>query len=561
MKRKFYLLLWLLCSITVVNAQSTDIVIQKLVKEELIAPEEVPAYKQYVKQAAVYKNTQYLTALYYLKFKNKTGKAYTPQVNIHDFYDESLIEEEQIYEAGVASQQFFDKLHNAGIVSDSVFHKLYPDMSNMFPFSEGTYCIEMAIYETRKQHYWDTANLLTYAQTLNANGLVTKKYKALQDAIKNKEITKAFDFLSYFDKAVFINDIDFKNPPETFVQLLYQKTAALLPKELAYTNLTTDFWLDEMEFPLFGSNMYNGVCKATLNHNNKHYEHLANLYPYMDTEINATYYEYFRVMPTYLELFNKVLANDKSPYRLVSVHDNYGIGYQLAFGVVAIKQEQLPALQLRTGMQIDVYHNDYLQTDEEITQSYLKCLTDKQIRKAIQVYKESGILNHLNEEELVEGLKNVNQGYFTNYNEVLAVFNDVVFHEFGIINDQVDGLDLLLANYYSMAHGRFTPQVALVDQELTRENGYVTVEYNVDDMLLAFDVAYNMEYNDINFMSFINQVAKTDKLSGKYYRISGCFNENDPYRKDAGVIFLTDTQYHILTEEKLIEIEEVAEDK
>ncbi len=363
-----------------------------------------------------------------------------------------------------------------------------------------------------------------FAQKLHDKAICTdQSYQKLLTDIENNTIDNPIKFLNYCTKAVIIDLKDYPNEPENYLEKIHQKTASLLP-ELKFTDFQFQIVLDSsVSDPSYESHK----VIVSLRCNGKVYRQSSFInasdigkYPQMEYFGKIDQQEYY-------QLFNKILADYQSPYRLHEVKANRGNAVDWnRFGIIALTKEQ--AAMLHDG---GVY---FTPSYERFTSS----LTSERIDTAILAYQNAGLLAHLSAAQIKLAIEKISQQDNQNLNQVLSCFPDVIYGfdtELGNLNDPYAEI---IQGLSSISKGVFNP-TSITDHFASPSGQKALVSFALQGKTYSKQVEINSDWVDPSFFELIDQAIKENKLNGQFYELYTGGQE-------AGLIFLTTSQYQYL---------------
>lgn len=102
----------------------------------------------------------------------------------------------------------------------------------------------------------------------------------------------------------------------------------------------------------------------------------------------------------------------------------------------------------------------------------------------------------------------------------------------------------LVANYATISHDIFKPENNTDTFDLDRDT--CTISFAVGGKMFTKKLEVHSDWMDTTFFEFMNEVAATLQLSGKFYNIN-------TKGQDAAIIYLTLEQYQTIKNKKLLE--------
>ena len=479
-------------------------------------------------------NSSYISALFFTEFETRTGKSYEFFVmfSAPDPNDEGFQENKQECIAIVT------KLYNVGLVTKQQQEQQLKALESYVPLSI-EFILNLAkavriVEETAKD------KLLPFVAELEGKGIVTTKYHELQNAVQAETLSNPKQIVPYFDKGIAVNVADATDEPEAALEAVFTKIASILPEELQFTNFsisvekTTRYdWYEEED-------AYDIVFSVT--HNQQRYA--QSIFYCFVHKGEEPILELKRLdWQDSLQLFNKMLIDQHSPYRIYEFYN------ELFTEDSAIFNEYVVAVAALTRNQAQFF--DYLNYQEirylglnAYFKYYFEGLETAEIQKAIEAYKKLGLLNHLNQDEVKAAETTVNNNFNTTYLEVLEAFPQVVLHFDTELGNLENPYEELVANYATISHDMFKPENNTDTFDLDRDT--CTISFAVGGKIFTKKLEVDSDWMDTTFFEFMNEVAATLQLPGKFYNIN-------TKGQDAAIIYLTLEQYQTIKNKKLLE--------
>ena len=332
MKTLLQILTVLILTANFANGQTTDSTLKKLIDNQLIEQKQVKDFEELLKKGDTKSNTTYLYSLFQIEFKELTGQFYS-EIGTHlSFGDEKpkLTEQTKINEELI---QYLSKLKSCDLISENQFTHFQSKINNN-EFVHSLQLLPSIIEQVALKEHMNPEKLKVFADKLKSKEIVNSKFDSLIVHIQQEKLQNPIDFLNYCNKAVIINEQDYPNEPEKYLELIHQKTASIIP-ELAFTDFQFQIVLDN-SISDSDSKFYDFV--VSLKSNGKKYKHKSSYHLYSPSK--NQYYGNKIDQQEYYKIFNKILADLQSPYRLHEVKAYQGNAVEWkVFGIIALTKE------------------------------------------------------------------------------------------------------------------------------------------------------------------------------------------------------------------------------
>jgi hypothetical protein len=414
---------------------------------------------------------------------------------------------------------FADKLLQAKLISAKTHEELTKKITPL----ELKWEYELVAYAalaTNREYYFQPGFFNRFADSLFFKDIISKNdYETILAKSASGEIRNRIDYLKYLKNAVIINLKEQRSDTAQFLEKIYRKTASAFP------TLPFDKFSYKVELDSAWSNdtikIYNAV--VTIEKNGQVFRHKS----YYDPRaLDIDEQEYY-------EIFNKMLADRQSPYRLHRFEID-----QHSFGIIALTKTQWENL---------VWWYDDMQ-ESYIVLSYEKFvnkLTQANIQSAINTYDSLGLFTHLTKKEKDSCIRELSTKTMVYYSDLLSGFKNLVFEidlEYGIENGQYKKLTKHLA---SISKGHFNP-TNIIDEYNFDRNRKFWYGFTLNGKKYLTKLEQTDDWLDPLFYDLIDQAVKEQDAGGAFYYLY----PNDGMR----IIYLTHAQYAALTQLQLIEL-------
>jgi len=352
-------------------------------------------------------------------------------------------------------------------------------------------------------------------------------HQKLLTAINDNKLSDPLDFLNYCDKATIIYLNRYPEKPDQYLEQIHTEVSKLLP-DLSYTGFQFQIVLDS-SISDNDSKFYKFV--VSLKSGGKTYKQKSSYHLY-----SVSKNEYFGNkidQQEFYKIFNKVLSDLQSPYRLheVKSYQQNAVDWN-KFGIIALTKEQADMLHGGGVFFMPSY------------ESFKNTLTSKRIDTAISEYQKIGLLSHLSSEQIKLAIDKASQQENRNLNDVLQCFpNTIVYFDTELGNLQNPYAELL-EEFSQISKGAFKP-TKIVDNFAKPTNKKALVKFTVNGKVYTKQLQVEDDWIDPDFFDLVKQVVTANKLGGQFY---------DLYTggQEASVVYLTKEQYDYLRANKLL---------
>ena len=539
------LLLLLSISSFVSIAQSDYEIIERLDKAGLLTSNEKKEIVKWTKQTEKLRNEVRRDPDAYIDTNSKKVSSYplsilcdakkfsTPGTrSIFSFsIDKTEIPEAERPEVIGKLNEFAGKILQAKLITEKTYEELLGKIRSF----ECQWELEVAHYAmlaTNREHFFSPKYFKPFADSLLSKDIISKEsYEELMSKVTAGALRKYEEYFKYLKNAVIIDFKPYSDKPEEYLEAVHRKTAEAFPG-IAFEKFSYSIELNKKEsFENFKS--YNLV--VTIQQGSKTYKHSS----YYDLEGPEALWRpgKLRLDPNdYYQIFNKMLAEQESPYRLHVFNATEPL-----LGVIALTKKQSENLQwMYDGMILEYINLSY--------ENFSNKLNQRKIADAVATYESIGLidLSVKEKESFIQELLTKDIHY---YNDILGHFKGLVFDidlEYGIETGQYKKLTEEIA---AISRGHFKPE-AIIDGYKFKNTKKNVFEYGftLNGKKYLEKLEQNDDWLDGNFWELIDRAVKAEDKVGAFYYL--------PPADGLRVIYLTNEQAKVLKQKKAIELSE-----
>lgn len=430
-------------------------------------------------------------------------------------------------------QQLLQQLNDTGALSPPVYEQLQEELA------AGRIRLDITLFEqaeTRMEQYeqLQPEAIAPHLRELNALGILSDENLArlLQD-LGTGQIDSKTDFVNYFERALLINLQDYSSDPNNYFLEIHQAIAQMLAETDIADIRLEDFRLEILQ-------------ESDLHHLNEDHNLIVSV------RVNGRLYQqgsyYFSSSPengllghmnegsSYgqidieeaIHLFNKILRDQASPYRVYAVANEGD-----RFGILALTEQQFKryfGIGYSSGRQ-----------------SYDNSLTSDRIEEALTLYEQIGLLSHLTPAQIDRGRQRIAQTLITHPYELLMAFDNTVV----VIEDWESGnvdnpYQEFTREFAAASYGAFAPTD--ISNEYDWESETAGQSFTINGTRYSAELDFQGDFLDPNFFTFIQDVVEETSPESKLYPFYGEYEL-------VGYLFLTEQQRRTLEVERLITLE------
>ena len=436
-------------------------------------------------------------------------------------------------------QKFNHRLRESGAISDSVFNHLQRQISNKEIHVEWE-LLRSAVALMEVSDSLQPAQVKPQLDELKTAGVLSEvNYHRLLQDLSSESIENSFDLLRYMEHALIFNLRDYSTDPLDYLPKIHQAIAQKLAADgianIQLENLTVKLVPDKEQYS-DRVTFYKALVSANVN--DRRYQQ-ASFYAPITEGVGKHDVFIGRIEPdTFIHLFNKILRDQKSSYRLYSIEptlEGVRSSDHSRFAVIALTEQQANDLMPKQLLGIGWQKHD-------------TALTSDRTKQIMALMQKIGLLSHLTKEQIAAGHQQVVQSYVTRPYEIFAAFDDVLI-QFDFESGNIDNpYQALTERFAAASRGAFNP--TQVSNEFDLDRKAAGISFVVKGKRYSKKLEFNGDWLDPEFFSFIEKVVKETVSDGRFYSLS----DGNEF---VGYLFLRNNQKQALESEGLITLEPV----
>jgi hypothetical protein len=354
----------------------------------------------------------------------------------------------------------------------------------------------------------------------------------LENDIKNQKIESASQLNGYCKLDRTFDLTKYPDDPDLWLEQLHRDMASVLPglnfNDFSYTSIPdTSFSIPGVRF------MISLVC------NGRTYKHTSLAFSnYRNKTGKITPKDIFA--EDFHWIFNKILTDQKSPYRLHSVMLSPGKttdNDRRHVTLIALREDQIEVFMKEPGISYMLISMD----------DYDNRLTSDRVDSTVSGWKKMGLFAHLSDVEIEKASAAVYASDWFSINRLLSNFPKVTYSFESMMESRDYSYKSLLSHIAEITHGAFNPMK--ITQRKVK--GGVEVKYVFKGKVHSCMFKTQNGWLDNKFPAFIKSLSKVNGLSGNFYSLPD-YN---------AVIYLTKQQYADAVKFRLLDFEEATSKK
>jgi hypothetical protein len=331
---------------------------------------------------------------------------------------------------------FIRKLASKKLITQKNVDQLLKNLNNGYLY-DSTRIVENAIGFREKIISTSSSKLVDLADLFKKIGVMSEeKYDKLFRQSFPDSITPIQYIVSNCERVLFLKEQSFflkgkDDFDSRILELSHLTGIEVSNAELRLITLRSD------------SENYRAIPVIELNHQGKNFPYYC--YEVMTTEVKKDIYTL--VGHDYYRIFNRILAYQRSPFRVYEIEENNPPGY--------IYQPWSGFIMLTKAQSDEIYRNENVKIDFEDTNDPL---SDDNIIRAINLYKKIGLLNGVSQNYIDSILNDIKANPVYRYNELLGRFPAISL----VIDDRIpvsqQEMVILIKRMAEISNYAFNPQ-------------------------------------------------------------------------------------------------------
>lgn len=397
--------------------------------------------------------------------------------------------------------------------------------------AQEAYRITNEEYFLKPQHFYRFLEALLRTDIIDGDS-----FQKLKDLSANNTLHEYKEIFPYLKRHVIVDLKVLPDNYEEFLRQLYERTSAVLPG-LNFNKINFKDVIDKRES--FNDFISHNLQVSFYSYNKRY--SFSSFYDYESLNKESTQENdeadtgnISKIPDQYYQIFNKVLADNLSPYKLHS----FNVGKNF-IGIIALTEEQ----SKEVSWTYDGALNSYLSVSYE---DYSVKMTSAKISKALNIYDSIGLLSSITSSEKDSIKEEVISGDINSYTDILRKFDNIIVDldaEYGVDDAQYKKIT---QNFASISNGNFNP-TNIIDK-YTYENKRFNYGFTLNGKFYQKELYQNDDWLDFDFWELIKKAVNEQLKNGKFYELQPT--------DGLTVIFLTDEQYKILKQKKVLEFAE-----
>ncbi len=426
---------------------------------------------------------------------------------------------------------YLNHLRTCGLVND----RLFPKVAGLIDQQQIDHRIPLLLFTLQlveQDKRMAPQTLGTFASGLQEHAICTgDNLVRLNEVINQRAIENPIEFLKYCDRSRLFELANYSEDPDEYLEKIHQQTSSLVEglafEDFTYIVETDKVWSNQ------DYKSYNVI--VSLRCNGRLYKQKS-FYSPLEKRNDPRGMNYFGKIGTqaYYKVFNKILADNQSPYRLHMVSSSVNnVADYSKYGIIAL-----------TKTQADYLHKggSYFRPSNE---DFSANLTSSKIEEAIAEYEKAGLFSHLNGEEIAKAKEAVWNREHSSFLTVLAPFPKVLLIFDTELGNLTDPYAELVGWYADISRGAFHPSNISDDFNL-EENEYCTLQFDLNGKHYSQQLRIQSDWIDADFFAFMDEVIEENNLDGSFHLF-------DTGGQDVAILFLTTEQNTYLRENGLLE--------
>ena len=526
MKRYLILILSLCCLFNNVYGQTPSAAIDSLIKFEIIAAKQRPVLLKALQNKGYPSQRVAILGGLHGFMLQKTFHIDPYKTGIIDIYDNKHINKKIQDSINTSLLVLLEKIRRAGLLTSRVYSSTLKGIDSDQYMMDVQLTGHLAEMSSRLE-WLAPSKLIPVAEELHKNGIVSdSSFWRLEDDIRENKIESASQLNGYCKFNRTFNPEKYSDGPEVWLEQIHRDIAAMLPG-LNFTNFSYTT-IPDTGFSIGG---VPGVrFKVSLTCNGRTYKHTSIPFNFRNKQGKILFDD--NLGGDFHRIFNKILADEQSPYRLHLVmfsRPDGGDNYR-RFTLIALQGEQAEIFMKEPCM-------SYMFLSME---NYDNTLTSASIDSAIAGWKSIGLFAHLSEAEINQAIEDAAADEVLSINYLLTKFPAVTYSLNSAMMSPHYTYRDLLTHLAKITHGAFNP--TNIRQRKVKSG--VIIQYTAKGKIHTFMFSSEYAWMDVKFPAFVKGLGRENSLPGKFY----------PLRFEGSFVYLTTQQHEYISTHHLLDL-------
>lgn len=419
-----------------------------------------------------------------------------------------------------------NKINMAGLLTNRVYANALHDIDSS-TFQIAVQMISQLVSVSYRLDQLEPNKLLPVAKQLHHAGIVSDTaFLRLQNDINNGNLESSFQLNNYCNFDRIFNLEKYPDDPSLWLEQLHREIASILPG-LSFTGFNYTTSIDSAAST---PNLRNIKYKVSLVCNGRKYKYVTNALVFK-TQNGKMHFSDFAA--GFYRIFNKVLTDNQSLYRLHLIRPDYGTSSEnplKRFSLIALTKSESEALMEKPAMPYML----------ESLDNYDTTLTSLRIDSTLLEWKKIGLLAHLTEAQYNKAIDDAESDDLFSMDHLLFNFPIVLYSLDSALKIQNHTYINLLSHLAGITHGAFRPE--RITQRKVKDGVYLQYLYKGKTNSYIFNTEYG--WFDKRFTKFVKGLGPQNNLTGNFYFL--------PYEN--AIIYLTQQQHTYVVEHKLLNL-------
>jgi hypothetical protein len=422
------------------------------------------------------------------------------------------------------------QLKEAGAISDRVYQKIQRRAGI-------TIQLELQLFNfaadwMRGDEAPEPERIQPVLDNLQRSGLITSDNRTkLSLDLKTGKAEDGYDIVRYLENTKIFNLRDYSRDPVIYFPQIHREVAQLLTKAGAANLSTATFKLQFLDVE-----EDNALISTKVD--SRKYEFASHY-----SAARSQNHFFGMIDGEFIQLFNKILRDQKSSYRLYTVgffsdeYGAFGLDYS-RFAVLVLTEEQAKQLHRWTSSYLAIGLEDH-------SSAFNSDLIDS----ILSLIESIGLLSHLTPQQKTEGKQKIARQYINSSYELLAAFDNLLISFDWETGNLENPYQALTKRFAVASRGAFQPTE--ISNEFDYDQKIAGQSFVVKGVRYSTKLEFNGDWLDSAFIAFLDRVIAETVPDVKFYTLYDGLSE-------VGYLFLTQQQRQVLEAEKLITLEPVS---
>lgn len=416
------------------------------------------------------------------------------------------------------------RLKESGAISDRIYQRLQGKIGSEIKVDFQLF--SLAAYWMPSDEKLEPDQIRPFLDDLQQLGLITEdNRKKLLIDIDAGKVEDKYAIVHYLENTRIFNLADYSRDPNIYFPHIHRDVAQLLTRVGASSLSQVTFKLQ-----LLNNSDENALISTEVN--GKKYEFAS--YSSAPEPLGAGFLGMIDD-EEFVQLFNKILRDQKSPYRVYTLgfFGDFGPDYS-RFAVLVLTEKQAKQLQR--------WVNSYLPIGLE---DHSSAFNRDRIDSILNTIEEIGLLSHLTPQQITAGKQKISRQFINSSYELFAAFDNLLIAFDWETGNLENPYQALTQRFAAASRGAFQP--TQISNEFDYDKQSAGQSFVVKGVRYSTKLKFDGDWLDPAFIDFLDRAIAKTVSGAKFYRLYDGLSLE-------GYLFLSNRQRQVLESENLVQL-------